>query len=337
MSADEHPSTRARLRWHPRGFNNAAIFGATYYGVTHLPVPVSYGIGRVGSWLAWKLQRSGTAALVENLRAVLPEASDRELRQLARLTYRSYTVDTIDFMRSLEMSDAEFARKVERIDTSSIDRVIDAGQGVISVTAHYGNWELGAVLLRRFYDYPVSVVVMREISPTVSALRRQFRRTLNIETLEVRQSMDTALKIRGLLNGRHVLGMLLDRYVGRDRVPVTFFGRVAYFLRTPALMSYLTGCPMVPAFVYRLPDGRHSGVCLEAIYVARDGDRDANVQRATQAFANLLEEQIRRRPQYWYQFYPFWATQEQLNEGPDLQTAAHRQSASGREAISTRR
>jgi Kdo2-lipid IVA lauroyltransferase/acyltransferase len=178
------------------------------------------------------------------------------------------------------------------------------------------------VLLRRFYNYPVSVVVMPEISPTVNALRKQFRRALNIETFEVRQNMDTALKIRGLLNGRHVLGMLLDRYVGRDRVPVRFFGRIAYFLRTPALMSYLTGCPMVPAFVYRLADGRHSGECLPAIHVDRTGDRDANVQRATQAFADLLEDQIRRQPQYWYQFYPFWATQEQLNEGPDLQAVA---------------
>jgi lauroyl/myristoyl acyltransferase len=299
-----------RLRWHPRGFNNAGVFGATYYGVTHLPPQVSYGLGHTLTWLAWKFQRAGTNALIENLRLVCPEASDAELRALALRTYRSYAKDTIDFMRSLEMSDAEFARKVERIDTSTLDNVLDRGDGAISVTAHFGNWELGAVLLRRLYNYPVSVVVMPELSPTVNALRKQFRNALQIETLEVRQNMDTALKIRGLLRSKHVVGMLLDRYVGRDRVPVTFFGRRAYFLRTPALMGYLTGSPMVPAFVYRLEDGRHSGVCLEPIYVAREGDRDANVQRATQEFARILEQQIRRQPHYWYQFYPFWETQE---------------------------
>jgi lauroyl/myristoyl acyltransferase len=93
------------------------------------------------------------------------------------------------------MTDAELARKVERIDTSHIDNVIAQERGVISVTAHFGNWELGAVLLRRLYDYPVSVVVMPELSPAVNALRKQFRRALAIETFEVRQNMDTALKI----------------------------------------------------------------------------------------------------------------------------------------------
>ena len=33
----------------------------------------------------------------------------------------------------------------------------------------------------------------------------------------------------------------MDRHVDRDRVEVQFFGRRAYFLRTPALLSYLTG------------------------------------------------------------------------------------------------
>lgn len=300
----------ARIRWHPRGFNNAGIFAATYFGVSHLPARVSHGIGHVGTWLAWKLQRSGTTALVNNLRLVRPDASDGELRNLALRTYRSYAKDTIDFMRSLEMSDEELSRNVQRIDTSHLDNVIAKGEGAISVTAHYGNWELGAVLLRRIYNYPVSVVVMPELSPAVNALRKQFRRALNIDTFEVRQNMDTALRIRGLLRGRHVVGMLLDRYVGRDRVPVTFFGRRAYFLRTPALMGYLTGCPMVPAFVYRLEDGRYSGVCLAPIYVEREGDRDSNVQRATQTFANLLEAQIRKWPHFWYQFYPFWEMQD---------------------------
>ena len=31
--------------------------------------------------------------------------------------------------------------------------------------------------------------------------------------------------------------MLMDRPVDRDRVPVTFFGRRAYFLRTPPLLA----------------------------------------------------------------------------------------------------
>jgi lauroyl/myristoyl acyltransferase len=76
-------TSEGRPRWHPRGTNNGLIFGATYFGVTHLPERVSYAIGHGGTWLASKLQRRATSALVENLRLVRPGASDAELRDLA--------------------------------------------------------------------------------------------------------------------------------------------------------------------------------------------------------------------------------------------------------------
>jgi Kdo2-lipid IVA lauroyltransferase/acyltransferase len=297
------------VRWHPRGFNNALIFGATYKGVGRLPLSLSYMIGHGGTWLASHVMRRATAAVVDNLRHVFPERNHAELKRLALLTYRSYARDTIDFMRSLSMDAGTLREIVGPVQTNHFDRVLAEGRGAIAVSAHFGNWELGGLLLRRLFNYPLTLVVMAELSPAVNRLRRQFRSSWDIETIEVRQSLDTALRIRRLLGQNQIVAMLLDRHLGRDHVAVEFFGRQAHFLRTPALMGYLTGAPLVPSFVYAQEDGRFAGVCCEPIRVERNGDRDANVQRATQAFARVLEEQIRERPQYWYQFYPFWATQ----------------------------
>ena len=104
--------------------------------------------------------------------------------------------------------------------------------------------------------------------------------------------------------------MLLDRHLGKDRIAVPLFGRRAYFLRTPALMSYLTGAPLIPSFVVRLPDGRYESTSEEPIRVRRDGDRDECVREAIERCAAALENRIRRQPEYWYQFYPYWTDQE---------------------------
>src|SRR5713226_10369103 len=96
------------VRWHAGALNNGLIFGATYHGVTRLPRACSYGIGHAGTWLAYQLMREGTRAIVENLRVVRPGASERELRRLALLTYRSYGRDTIDFIRSLSLDRSQF-------------------------------------------------------------------------------------------------------------------------------------------------------------------------------------------------------------------------------------
>ena len=86
---------------------------------------------------------------------------------------------------------------------------------------------------------------------------------------------------------------------------MSFFGRPTKFLRTPALLAALTEAPLVPCFVYK--DGEGIAVeCGPLIRVSSAGDRAANVQRATQNVASLIEAKLRRHPHYWYQFYPFW-------------------------------
>jgi predicted LPLAT superfamily acyltransferase len=72
-----------------------------------------------------------------------------------------------------------------------------------------------------------------------------------------------------------------------------------------ALLAALSGAPLIPCFVYR-DAGGFAVECGQAIRVAPEGDRDANVRTAIQAVATQLEAHGRRYPHYWYQFYPVW-------------------------------
>lgn len=278
-------------------------------GVEALPASVSHGIGHVGTWLAHHLMRGSTRALHDNLRVLFPERSDRAVRQLALLTYRSYARDTIAFIQSLSLTDRQLQGQMSSFDATSFERALAAGRGAIAVSAHFGCWELGGMLLRRLCGYPVTLVVMAERSPTVDRLRHQLRASFEIETLEIRRSLDTALRIRRRLAENRVVAMLIDRHLGKDRVPVEFFGRQSHFLRTPALLAALTGAPLVPSFVYRHESGSLMATCGAPIHLGRGVDRDREVRQAVQRFAQLLETEIRQRPHYWYQFYPFWSTQ----------------------------
>jgi lauroyl/myristoyl acyltransferase len=303
MRAD---SDLSAVRWHAGTLNNGLIFGATYHLVTRLPRAASYAIGHAATWLAYRLMRGGTRALVANLRVVSPETPERELRRLALLTYRSYAKDTIDFIRSLAMSRSEFEPLMRSLDRRRLDDLWAAGRGVIVVGGHFGNWELGGVALRLVHGYPLTVVGKAEASPVVGAIRRRMRESLGIETLEIGQVLETALRIRGLLGANGIVAMLLDRHIGRDRIDVTFFGRTAGFLRTPAMIGYLSGAPLLPAFMIRQDDDRFVGALGEPIVVDSTRPQEEAVRAATQAFATQLEHRIRANPQLWYQFYPYW-------------------------------
>lgn len=292
-------------QWHATGLNNGLIVGATYHGVTHLPTWLTYRIGHVGTWLAFHLMTGGTQALVDNLAVMFPKLDLRERRTLALGTYRSYARDVIDFIRSLRMTTEATRRLVGRLDTSALDQAMAEGRGAIMLSGHFGNWEIGGVLLRRFTNHALSVVARPEASPAVHRLRLEMRARLGVETIEVRHHLDTALKIRERLTRNEIVAMLLDRHLGKDFVEVEFFGRPTGFLRTPALTAALTGAPLVPCFIYREETGL-AVECGPIIRVRSDGDLDANVRGAVQAFAAQLEAHSRRHPEYWYQFYPVW-------------------------------
>jgi lauroyl/myristoyl acyltransferase len=293
-----------RVRWHLHSLNNGFIFTLACRAVRRLPRPVSYGIGHVCTGLACRVMREGTAALVGNFRTAFPDRDEASLAALALQTYRSYARDTIDFIRSLSMTRARLAPLLQ--GENRFAPVLAQGTGALLVTGHFGNWELGGVMLRVLLGYPVTAVGMPEPDTTVTRLRRDLRAGVGIDTLEVRQATDTALQIRRRLAANGIVAMLADRHLPRDQVEVRFFDRPARFLRTPALMSYLTGAPLVPSFVVRDPGGHFTAVTGDPIRVSRDGDRDLNVQRAMQAFAAVLEAEVRVRPHLWYQFYPYW-------------------------------
>jgi lauroyl/myristoyl acyltransferase len=292
-------------RWQLHGLNNGVIFGLTRLGARWLPRPASYAIGHVGTWMAWRLMPSTTEALVENLRVVRPGDSDAELRRLALSIYRHYARDVIDFIRSLTLPDHAVEHLFTLRGREVFDRLRAEGRGLLLVTGHLGNWEIGAVLLRHL-RCPLDVVALPEVDDRVNEMRRRFRESLGVGTIEVRQSTATALQIRDRLAANGAVAMLMDRHIERDRVQVRFFGRNVYFLRAPALLAYLTGAPLLPCFIVRQDDGRFVTTLETPIEVDRTVDRDTGVQRAAQAFATVLERYVRDHPQCWYQFYPYW-------------------------------
>jgi lauroyl/myristoyl acyltransferase len=312
--------THAHAGWTRHVLNSGAIFTATYKGVSMLPRWLSYGLGDSGAWIAHRLLTGTTNGLIDNFRAVFPTESDDALRRLAARTYRTYARDVVDFIRALTL-DPDRARALFSTDASvtadagggvrpKIEMLLGQGKGVILVSGHFGNWEIGSVMLRA-YGIPLTIIAMQEPSETVNRLRHDFRERVGVDTLEVRQSMDTALQIRRRLADNRVVAMLMDRHVDRDRVAVTFFGRRAFFLRTPALLGYLTGAPLLPCAIVRRDGQPYEVIAGDPIFVSREGNRDASVAAAAQAFATQLEALIRRTPHCWYQFYPYWAAQQE--------------------------
>lgn len=298
-------------RWTLHGLNNGLIFSATYHGVRTLPRAVSYVIGHVGTWLAWRCMTSTRLAIADNLAPLFPHENRASLERRALETFRSYARDAIDFLRALRTPDGDPRQLFDIVDEHRqvFESLLARGQGIVLITGHYGNWEVGSLLIRRALDLPLTIVAMAEADPTVNRIRLEIREKLGAETIEVRQSLDTALQIRRCLADNRIVAMLVDRHFGKDRVAVTLFGRAAWLLRTPLLMAHVSGAPLLPCSIERIGPGRFKARPGKPIYIAADIPRDEAIKVAAQQVADALAAQVREHPEFWYHFYRYWDAQ----------------------------
>jgi KDO2-lipid IV(A) lauroyltransferase len=278
---------------------------------------VSYAIGHVGAWIAWRRMHSTRAAIADNLTALFPGETQAARERRALDTLRSYTRDAIDFLRALRETGSDPRGLFDIVDEHGdlFRRLLARGKGVVLVTGHYGNWEVGSLLVRNALDLPLTIVAMAEPDPAVNRIRHSIRTALGAETIEVRQSLDTALQIRRCLAENRIVAMLVDRHLGKDRVEVTLFGRRASLLRTPLLMAYLSGAPVLPCAIERLGPGRFKARPGAPIYLSQDVPRDDAIREAAQRVADDLEARVREHPEFWYHFYRYWDAQRDSYDG----------------------
>jgi lauroyl/myristoyl acyltransferase len=296
-------------RWTLHGMNTGGVFGCTYHGVRRLPRALSYFIGHTGASLVARYAPRATAALADNLRAVFPGESDAQLRARALATYRSYTRDTIDFLRALDDPRVEDAFEVSDDTRRHALEAHAGGRGALVVTGHYGNWEAGGLMMGRALKLPLTVVAMREADDTVNRIRNDIRERMGIETIEVRQSLDTPLRIRAALARNRFVAILIDRHHGRDRVGVTLFGRQAWFLRTPLLIAAMTGAPVAVSVIERSGPGRFRAWMGPPMTAPAGMPREQWIAAVAQQIADQIAARIRARPECWYHFYRYWDAQ----------------------------
>ena len=180
------------------------------------------------------------------------------------------------------------------------------GKGVILVTAHLGNWELGGILLAR-HGLPLNVVTLEEPSGELTRWRDAYRRRLGIKTIAVGPGHDFAsVEMIHALRRNEIVAMLVDRPYAGTGSPVTLLGQRTEFSSAPALLWQHTDAAVVPAFVLQNPGGRYVSFADPMLPFAPANDPRAGIAANTQRLATHFETIIRQHPEQWFNYVPIW-------------------------------
>ncbi|MHB0947739.1 MAG: lysophospholipid acyltransferase family protein [Gemmatimonadaceae bacterium] len=239
------------------------------------------------------------AVVEQQIAASFPEWPREQVERVSLESYRSLGTTSIEAAILGKLGAPDVLAMFSGAEGwELVEGVARAGRGVLLVTGHLGNWELGGAYLAA-RGVPIDAITRHMENPLVDGYITRTRQRLGIRVVPDEAAVRQVP--RAIRDGRSV-AMLVDQgAVGLASTWVPFFGRDAKTPRGPAVFAMRLDAPVVFGCALREPDGRYR-MYLEPVEVARTGDREADVDRTVAAYTAVLERWVRRAPgQYFWQ------------------------------------
>jgi lauroyl/myristoyl acyltransferase len=280
--------------------NIPAVYRIGTRWIGAIPRPMAYALSQSIAFVSYLSYKSAVGNVMENLMKALPETPEKEISALTLRLFRNYSKYLVDYGRLAGRDRKAVIGNLASFDgRENLEEALAMNKGVILLTAHLGNWELGGIFFGS-YGLRVNVVTLQDSDAGIDEVRRTYREQYNVKTITIGDSPFSTLDMLSALNGGEVIAMLIDRYRdGLDYLDADFFGLPTRFPRGPFTLSRLTGAPIIAAFVVREGDG-YKGIVEKPLVVGEELEEAVVLAKVIRS----LERYIVKYPDQWYNFTP---------------------------------
>ena len=254
-----------------------------------------------------KVLRIRRKVVLRQLKAIFPEKTDRERNILADSIYFELGKSVCEIFIA---PDTKVFEQMEFEGVEHIENLVSMKRGIIFVSAHFGNWEVGARALAQFTD-KVSAVVKTQRNTLFDNYINKARLNAGIHTL----SMKSALRnIILALKKNEAGGFLVDQYAGKHGVDMPFMGIETKVYTSVAKLSIKTKSPFIFAFDVREGYYKHHCFISEPIFTDNLELNDKNILDLTRKINYTIEDYIRRFPHMWLWLHRRWRNLEESKD-----------------------
>ena len=237
--------------------------------------------------------------------------SEKEARKIVRASFVNLAQNMLEILYMPKLNRENLH---EYIEIEHLERLKDAlaeGHGVVVLTGHIGTWEwLSAAF--SLSGLPVTAIAKTQPNAEYSRVLDDLRATIGAEIFS-RGTSELLAAGRALKNGK-ILGFLADQDAGPGGAFIEFLGKTAATPLGPAVFSRKFRAPVVPAFILRRPDGKHTVRVYERMEYVDTGDTEKDLYDLTVRMTRLMEEVIRENPTQWLWFQKRWNTPPEMKK-----------------------
>ena len=287
------------------------LFYLVFYPLSLLPLWVLYGIAYIFYLIVNYIIRYRRHIITQNLKRAFPEKSEGEIASLRRKYYLHLSQIAAEMLKMLTLSRKKVMKRYRCENPEVVNRFYDEGKSVILMSSHYNNWEWMILSLPMQFKH-AGVGVGKANSNKV------FEMLIN----RVRTRYGTVVVFAD-----HVRELFQDRELNRK--PTTYMmlsdqspnnmnkSYKTLFLNQPSGMiygaEYFARKYDIPVVYYEVIKEKtgHYKIVNQLI---TDKPTTLGNGEIIKQYTRLLEETIRRQPEFWLWSHRRWKHKVNLED-----------------------
>lgn len=229
------------------------------------------------------------------------ELTSEQKHEIEYYCYRNLALNFLQVMENRRNSAETLKTQVTFKNRETVDTLLRENRGIIFVSAHFGNWELGGAALSSLIT-PVSSIYKEFSTSAFDPYLLEARTNHQMKLAEKNGALKHIAK--ALKGGRSILLMIDQASNERTGVSVNFFGHKTYQTSTPAQLAHKFNAPIVGVYIVS-NDEQHYTITFEKP-IEVSGNDEASIIEATQIQADQVEKVIRTNPKLWFWCHKRW-------------------------------
>ena len=267
-----------------------------------LPLRVGYSIAIFSAKLQYLFSRKDRLVVYGNLRAIFPDKDEKEIAVLAKMVFVNFAKYLVDFFRFEKLDKKFLSEKIKVVGRENLDNALKGDKGVIALTAHLGNYELGGAVIS-LLGYRFNAVALDHKNRLVNDFFVGQRVRTGVKVIPLGSALRRCYEA---LSRGEVLALAGDRDFSNHGIVTEFFGKKTLIPKGPAAFYVKAGASIVPGFLIRMPYDTFELRFEKPILYEVTGDIETDEKKVTDLCVEVIEDYIKRYPSQWYMFRRFW-------------------------------
>jgi len=241
--------------------------------------------------------------VLENLHNAFTDYDEKKVKNIAFGSYKSFAIALAEILYMPAMSKEEIIKQVDCSNPELIREKYEENNGVILLSAHFGNWEYIAISVAAQLNISFSVIIKPQRNPYVTNWMNKARTRWNNEIVPLGISIKQTYQT---LKDKKIVAMVADQRGPEESIKVNFFGRNLSVHTGPAALSLKTGAPVLYGISVRQDDYSYKLVMSEISKENLPDSNEEKIKELSQRHMSYLEGYIRKYPEQWLWMHKRW-------------------------------